>query len=59
MEFHGSCTVEDLLEEITLVACEMSVVFKHSLKSLFFGIAMKTTFPILWPLLSFPNLLVY
>ena len=24
MEFHGSCTVEDLLEEIILVACEMS-----------------------------------
>ena len=25
----------------------------------FFGIGMKTHFPVLWPLLSFPNLLVY
>ena len=24
MEFHSSCTVEDLLGETTLVACEMS-----------------------------------
>ena len=35
------------------------VVAEHSLKSPFFGIAMKTTFPVLWPLLSFPNLLAY
>ena len=35
------------------------VVVEHSLKSPFFGIAMKTTFAVLWPLLSFPNLLAY
>ena len=35
------------------------VVVEHSLKSPFFGITIKTTFPVLRPLLSFPNLLAY
>ena len=35
------------------------VVVEHSLKSPFFGIGMKMTFPVLWPLLSFPDLLAY
>ena len=33
--------------------------FEHSLTLPFFGIGMKTHFPVLWPLLSFSNLLVY
>ena len=33
--------------------CNCAVVW------IFFGIGMNTTFPVLWPLLSFPNLLVY
>ena len=48
---------------ITLLVCEMSATvpyFEHSLALLFFGIGMKTDlFPVLWPLLSFPNLLAY
>ena len=35
------------------------VVTEHSLKLPFFGIAMKTTFPVPGPLLSFPNFLTY
>ena len=35
------------------------LVVEHSLKLPFFGIGMKTTFPVLWPLLWFPNLLAY
>ena len=47
------------------------MVVEHSLKLPLFGIAMKMTFPffffflkkmtfpVLWPLLSFPNLLAY
>ena len=45
--------------DIALLACEMSAIvqyFEHSLVFSFFGIGMKTN---LWPLLSFPNLLVY
>ena len=48
---------------ITLLACEMSAIvqlFEHSLALPFFGIGMKIDlFPVLWPLLSFPNLLTY
>ena len=48
---------------ITLLVCEMSAVvqqFEHSLSLSFFGIGMKTDlFPVLWPLMSFPNLLTY
>ena len=48
---------------ITLLACEVSAIvpyFEPSLALLFFGIGMKTDlFPVLWPLLSFPNLLAY
>ena len=32
---------------------------EHSLALLFFGIGMKTDFLVLWPLLSFPNMLAY
>ena len=32
---------------------------EHSFKSPFFWIGMNTSFPVLWPLLSFPNLLAY
>ena len=45
---------------MTLLACEMSAVvleFEHSLALPFFELGMKTTFPVFWPLLSFPNLL--
>ena len=41
---------------------EMSAVvqyFEHSLALPFFGIGVKTPFPVLWPLLSFPGLLAY
>ena len=47
---------------ITLLVCEMSAIvrqFEHSLQLPFFGIGMKTPFPVLWPLLSFPNVLAY
>ena len=47
---------------MTLLACEMSVVvwyFEHSLSLPFFGIGMKMPFPVWWPLMSFPDLLVY
>ena len=50
------------ISSITLLACEMSATvpqFEHSLALPFFGIGMKTPFPVLWPLLSFPNLLAY
>ena len=46
----------------TLLACEMSAIvwqFEHSLALPFFGIEMKTIFPVLEPLRSFPNLLAY
>ena len=46
-----------------LLACEMSAIvrsFDHSLSLPFFRIGMKTDlFPVLWPLLSFLNLLAY
>ena len=46
-----------------LARCEMSAIvwqFEHSLALPFFGIGMKTgPFPVLRPLLSFPNLLTY
>ena len=48
--------------EHTLLACEMSAIvwqFEHSLALSFFGIEMKTLFPVLEPLWSFPNLLAY
>ena len=35
------------------------VVVEHSFKSPFLGIARKTTFPVLWSLLSFPHVLAY
>ena len=47
---------------VTLLAYEMSEIvqwFEHSLALPFFGIGMKTPFPVLWPLLGFPNLLAY
>ena len=48
---------------ITLLACEMSVIvwqFEHSLALPIFGMEMRNwPFPVLWPLLSFPNLLAY
>ena len=48
---------------ITLLTCDVSTIvqqFEHSLPLPFFGIEIKTDpFPVLWPLLSFPNLLVY
>ena len=48
---------------ITLLECEMSAIvwwFEHSLALIFFGIEMKTDlFQSLWPLLSFPNLLLF
>ena len=48
---------------ITLLACEMSAIvryFEHSLGLPFLGTGVKTDlFPVLWPLLSFPNLLAY
>ena len=51
------------LLSITLLVGEMSVIvqyFEHSLVSPFFGTGMKNwPLPVLWPLLSFPNLLTY
>ena len=47
---------------ISLLVCEMSAIvqwIEHSLALLFFGIGMKTPFPVLWPLLCFPNFLAY
>ena len=48
---------------ITLLVCGMSKnvhLFQHSLALSFFGTGMHTDFfPILWSLLSFPNLLTY
>ena len=47
---------------ITLMACQMSAVlqyFERSLAFSFFGIGMKTDFPVIWSLLSCANLLVY
>ena len=47
---------------ITLLACEISVIvwlFEHSLTLPFFGLEWKLTFPVLWSLLRFPNLLAY
>ena len=47
---------------ITFLACEMSAIvwqFEHSLALSFLGIEMKTLFPVLEPLWSFPNLLAY
>ena len=48
---------------ISLVACEMSAIVwysEHSLALPFFGgWNEKWPFPVLWPLLSFPNLLAY
>ena len=45
---------------ISLLACEMTAIvqyFELSLALPFFGIGMKTeNFPVLWPLLSFPDL---
>ena len=38
--------------------CNCAVV-EHSLALPFLEIGMKTPFPVLWPLLSFPNLLAY
>ena len=38
--------------------CNCAVVWAF-LALPFFGIGMKTPFPVLWPLLSFPNLLTY
>ena len=35
------------------------VALEHSFKSPFLGIARKMTFPVLWPLLSFPHVLTY
>ena len=35
------------------------VVVEHYFKSPFLGIARKTTFPVLWPLQSFPHVLAY
>ena len=46
---------------ITLLVCEMNAIvqwFEHSLALPFFRIGMKP-FPVLWPLLSFPNVLAY
>ena len=46
---------------MTLLPCEMSAAicyFEHSL-ALLFGIGMTTPFPVLWPRLRFPNLLIY
>ena len=48
---------------ITLISCEMSAIMQ--VVWIFFGIAFlwdwneNWPFPVLWPLLSFPNLLVY
>ena len=48
---------------INLLACEMSAIvqsFEHSLALPSFGSGIKTKpFPVLWPLLSFPNMLAY
>ena len=48
---------------ITLLACQINAIvrqFEHSLTFPFFGTGMKTDlFPVLWPLLHFPNLLAY
>ena len=48
---------------ITLLACEMSAIlqkFEHSLALPFFGIFWENwPFPVLWPLLNFPNFLAY
>ena len=50
---------------IILLACEMTAIvwqLEHSLTLPFFGIGIKTPFPVLWPgkvLLTFPNLLSY
>ena len=44
------------------MACQMSAVlqyFEHSLAFSFFGIEMKTDFPVMWSLLNCENLLVY
>ena len=47
---------------ITLLACEMRltmVVWTFFGIAFFLGIGMKTPFSVLWPLLSYPNLLAY
>ena len=47
---------------ITLVACEMSAIvlyFEHSWHAFLWNWNENWTFPVLWPLLSFPNLLAY
>ena len=47
---------------ITLLAHETSAIvqqFEHSLALPFTGTGMNWPFPVLWPLLSFPNLLTY
>ena len=53
-------SVHVLLKHDGFWACEVSAVvwqFEHSLVLPFFGIGITRPFPILWPLLSFPNLL--
>ena len=47
---------------ITLPAREMSAIeqqFEHFLALPFLGFGIKSPFPVLWPLLNFPNLLTY
>ena len=63
LEILGLLTAEAWLGEFwTLLACEMSAIVRYWA---FFGIAFlwdwneNWPFPVLWPLLSFPNLLMY
>ena len=59
-------TLKSLLQhhssKASLVAWKISAalyLFKYYLALPFFGIGAKLTFPVLWPLLNFPNLLKY
>ena len=59
---HALLNLARRILSITLLAWEVSafvLYFENSLVLSFFEIGMKTHFPVLWPLLSFPNLLVF
>ena len=59
---HALLSLARRILSITLLAWEVSafvLYFENSLVLSFFEIGLKTPFPVLWPLLSFPNLLVF
>ena len=58
--FMSCCSLAWRILSITLLVCEMSVIvpqFEHSFALPFFGVGHFSNwpFPVLWPLLSFPN----